>query len=195
MSEQGPGPQNTARSKQLIGSRMLPGTGLWPSGRIIPFSFIRGRSISVLPTELGVRREDRSELTSQGRGGPTGSQVLFGLGVVGDVALGMWHGSLALMGLFVFRETEPLSAWVTVGSLLGTLPAALLAFWKPRVATYIYWALAASLLGASALSLASEFEAYESWLSDALSWLARGPGAQALLGAVLWFSRRPGQPE
>jgi hypothetical protein len=130
-------------------------------------------------------------VSSERRIPPAVSYILFGVGVAGAVALAMWQVPLALRGLFVFRETEPLSAWVAVGSLLGTLPAALLAVWNPRLAARVFWVLAASLLGASVLNL----ERYDSWLSDAMSWLARGPAAQALVGAVLWFSRRPGQTE
>jgi len=117
-------------------------------------------------------------VSSERRIPPAVSYILFGVRVAGAVALAMWQVPLALRGLFVFRETEPLSAWVAVGSLLGTLPAALLAVWYPRLAARVFWVLAAGLLGASVLNL----ERYDSWLSDAMSWLARGPAARALVG-------------
>lgn len=120
------------------------------------------------------------------------SYVLFAAGLVAGVALGLGieHHRDGMRALFVFRETEPLSAWVAVGSLLGTLPANLLALLNPRVAACVLWVLAASLFIVSALSLLTA-ERYGSWLFDVLSWLARGPSAQALVGGILWFSRRP----
>lgn len=82
--------------------------------------------------------------------------VTLGLGVVAGMALGVWHASLALRGLFVFGETEPFSAWVVLGTLLGTLPAAILALVSPRGAARSLWILGGALLVASALSMAPQ---------------------------------------
>jgi hypothetical protein len=122
------------------------------------------------------------------------SYILFAAGLVGGVALGIEHHREGMRVLFVFRETEPLSAWVVVGSLLGTLPATVLALVSPRVAAFVLWLLATALLVAGALSFLP-LDEYEDRVLAALSALINGPGAQALVGTVLWFSRRPGQSD
>lgn len=50
------------------------------------------------------------------------------------VALGLWHGQLAMQAIFVFRENEPLASWLAIG--LGpatTLIASVLGIFFPRV--------------------------------------------------------------
>lgn len=120
--------------------------------------------------------------------------ILFAVGLVGGIVLGVEHHREGVRILFVFRGTEPLPAWVAVGSLLGTLPAVLLSLLNPRVAACVLWVLAACYLVVWALSLPL-LEPDGPWMLDALSWLAARPVAQALVGAVFWFSRRPGQSE
>lgn len=117
--------------------------------------------------------------------------ILFAAGLVGGVALGIEHHNEGMRALFVFRETEPLSAWVVVGSLLGTFPATVVALLNPRVASFALWLLAACLLVAGTLSFLP-LEGYDIGVFDTLGALAKGPGAQALVGTILWFSRRPG---
>jgi hypothetical protein len=121
--------------------------------------------------------------------------LLFAVGLAAGILLGIEHHRDGMVGLFVFRETEPITAWIAVGSLLGTLPAIALALLHPRVAACALWALAACLFISSAVSFVNA-ERYDFWLVDALSWFATGPVAQqALLGAVFWFSRRPWQSD
>lgn len=119
---------------------------------------------------------------------------LFAAGLVGGIALGVEHLREGGRILFVFRGDEPLPAWIAVGSLLGTLPAVLLALINPRVAAGALWLLATSLLLVWALFILLP-ESDRPSLLDGLKWLAVRPLAQALVGAVFWFSRRPGQSE
>jgi hypothetical protein len=66
---------------------------------------------------------------------------LFAVGLAGGILLGIEHHRDGMRALFVFRETEPIAAWVVVGSLLGTLPATALALIHPRAAACALWAL------------------------------------------------------
>jgi hypothetical protein len=126
------------------------------------------------------------------------SYALFIFGVVAGIVLGIEHHRRALQGLIVFPEPAPLWAWVGVGCLYGTLPAALLAFWNPRVAGCALWGLAAILISVSALN---RYDFWWlnllrwSWVTYVLRWMMREPVAQALVGTALWFSRRPGDSE
>jgi hypothetical protein len=121
--------------------------------------------------------------------------LLFPVGLAAGILLGIEHHREGMVGLFVFRETEPIIAWIAVGSLLGTLPATALALLHPRVAACALWALAVCLFIAFGLSLVTA-ERYDSWLIDVLSWFAIGPHSQqAVVGVVLWFSKRPWQSD
>jgi hypothetical protein len=120
--------------------------------------------------------------------------LLFAVALAGGILLGIEHHRDGMRALFVFRGTEPLPAWVAVGSLLGTLPATLLALIHPRAAACVLWVLAASLFVVWAV-YSFTVEPGEPRLLDALSWVAGRPAAQALVGATFWFSRRPGQSD
>jgi hypothetical protein len=78
----------------------------------------------------------------------------------GGIILGVWHYQIAMRALWVFRNNEPLSSWVTVfAGPVSTLPATLLAVFRRR------WG-AVWLLGGALASLggvvANEFAKGES---------------------------------
>lgn len=70
--------------------------------------------------------------------------ALVALVLVG-IALGIWHLEYALELVFVFREGEPLTSWLTI--ILGpltTLPATVIAIFHRPIAGY--WLLISGLL-------------------------------------------------
>jgi hypothetical protein len=106
------------------------------------------------------------------------------------IPLGFWHWLVAADALFVFRQGEPLSAWVGVGSgFVVTLPLVLLSIWTPKWAG---WGLlvATSVCAASAiLAVLSEGESV-----DILAGLAIMTSVPTLImsSALLWVARSTG---
>jgi hypothetical protein len=53
-------------------------------------------------------------------------------------AVGLWHLDTAMRAILVFREGEPWSSWMTmIFGPIATLPAALLSFYRRKVAGYV----------------------------------------------------------
>jgi hypothetical protein len=120
------------------------------------------------------------------------ARALFVVGVLGGVGLGLWHGASALGALWAFGESDTPFSVLLLLVFAGTLPAALLGFWRPQLAARILWGLAACGL-ATLTPLLAGIESFANWPLYAVGALAWGPGSQALLGTILWFSRRPAQ--
>jgi hypothetical protein len=95
------------------------------------------------------------------------------------VILGLCHLYLALQALFVFREHEPLTSWIVIGTLFVTLPASMVAFWKARAAAVLLGI--AALTGLVAISRSSTAE-------ETAASLVVAAGPQALLGGILWIA-------
>ena len=70
-----------------------------------------------------------------------GSIAVIGVGIL----LGLWHAKIALRGIFVFRENEPLAVWIGVlCGPLSTLPAAMVSLFSRKVGAY--WLIAGACI-------------------------------------------------
>jgi hypothetical protein len=99
------------------------------------------------------------------------------------IALGIWHLTLALQAIFVFRAGEPIVSWIAI--LCGpasTLPAALLAIFSRRAGAY--W-----LIGGGIISFLV-FAIGEGVASDnLLPFLSRISIPMVVMGAILVYLR------
>lgn len=122
-----------------------------------------------------------------------------GLAVIlsGGIILGVWHYQIAMRALWVFRNNEPLSSWVSVlAGPVSTLPATLLAVFRRRWgAVWLLGGALASLGGVVAHELVNG-ESLAEVATAAVRYSVPISIPMILLGfGLVWLERSLGQAE
>lgn len=100
------------------------------------------------------------------------------------IVLGAWHHRIAFQAIFVFREGEPWTSWVTIlGGPMATLPIALLSFYQREAAGYLLILGTVVSLGAFVLSGEDAAEVL-------LGFLGTFSGPTVLIALALVFLQR-----
>jgi hypothetical protein len=84
-------------------------------------------------------------------------QIIFIVIIILSIIVGIWHLRLGMKALFVFRQDEPITSWITIFSgPLSTLPAVIFALFRNKLGSG--WVVLGGILSLIALFIEENYQ-------------------------------------